>query len=120
MKHKEYVEEVKRLFALPPRENQPGQKFSRGARVKVCRIMPSYMSHFQSGFEAIVEYTYAQKYGGTDVKSYSLIMLKNNVPVNAIAWYEENQLTLISNDIKDGLKIIKEYIRFISQRETNT
>ena len=50
----------------------------------------------------------------------SLIMLKNNVPVNAIAWYEENQLTLISNDIKDGLKIIKEYIRFISQRETNT
>ena len=68
------------------------------------------MSHFKSGFNAIVEYTYAQKYGGDDINSYSLIVLdENNSPINSISWYEEGQLTLISDDVVKGKEIIENY-----------
>ena len=85
-------------------------KFQRGSKVAVCKEMPSYMSHFESGFNAIVEYTYAQKYGGDDINSYSLIQLdENDNPINSISWYEENQLTLISDHIAKGKEIIERY-----------
>ena len=85
-------------------------KFKRGSKVAVCKEMPSYMSHFENGFNAIVEYTYAQKYGGDDIDSYSLIVLDdNNEPINSISWYEENQLTLISDDLAKGKEIIEKY-----------
>ena len=85
-------------------------KFARGSKVAVCKEMPRYMSHFRSGFNAIVEYTYAQKYGGYDIDSYSLIVLNDNdEPINSIAWYEENQLTLISDDVNKGKEIIEKY-----------
>lgn len=68
------------------------------------------MAHFDSDFNAIVEYTYAQKYGGDDINSYSLIQLdENDNPINSISWYEENQLTLISDDLAKGKEIIERY-----------
>ncbi len=86
------------------------QKFPRGSKVAVCKEMPRYMSHFESGFNAIVEYTYSQKYGGNDIYSYSLIQLdENDNPINSICWYEESQLTLISDDIARGKEIIERY-----------
>lgn len=95
-------------------ENRPNQKFPRGARVKVSDNMPSYMSHFPKGFEAIVEYTYGQKFpqfDKNDIDNYCLIVLdENGKPVNSIAWYHESQLTLINNNINEGLKIIESYI----------
>lgn len=85
-------------------------KFPIGSKVAVCKEMPSYMAHFDSGFNAIVEYTYAQKYGGDDIDSYSLIVLdENDNPINSISWYRENQLTLISDDLVKGKEIIKRY-----------
>ena len=92
------------------KNSKPSQKFKRGSRIKVDDEMPSHMSHFPAGFEAIVEYTYAQRYGGSNVDGYCLIVLdKNGKPINVTAWYEENQLTLISDDIKTGLGIIESY-----------
>ena len=85
-------------------------KYPRGSKVAVCKEMPESMSHFESGFNAIVEYTYAQKYGGDDIDSYSLIVLNDNdEPINSISWYHENQLTLISDDVIKGKEIIEKY-----------
>jgi len=71
--------------------------------------MPSFMSHFESGFEAIVEYSYAQKFGGDDVKSYSLCQLKDGRIVNKIAWYDEEQLTLLDKDTEKGFALLGQY-----------
>ena len=68
------------------------------------------MSHFEKGFEGIVQYTYAQKYHGDNIKSYSLVVLDSNGnPINSICWYDESQLTLLSDDTAEGKRIIEEY-----------
>lgn len=107
MNREEYAAAVYEQYKRPPKEDHPNQKFPRGSRVKVCDEMPPWMTHFPSGFEAIVEYSYAQKYGGDDVTDYSLIQLSNeNQPINGIAWYKSDQLTLLDDNIENGLKII--------------
>lgn len=88
------------------------QKFRRFTKVHVCKKMPSYMSHFESDFDAIVEGTYSQLYGGTDIKSYSLYQLSNDGKkiVNNISWYEENQLTeLPDQNRKPAEELIEKY-----------
>ncbi len=101
---------AKRLNNSPPKNNLPDQKFKRGARVKVCDEMPLYMFHFPSGFEAIIEYSYAQKFWGDDTKNYCLIALdEKSEPINSIAWYHESQLTLVNDNIKKGLEIIEKW-----------
>ena len=69
--------------------------------------MPKEMSHFECGFEGIVDYTYGQRYSGKDVNKYAIVELddKNN-PISSIAWYHEEQLILIDSNIKAGLKLI--------------
>ena len=86
------------------------QKFKRGSRVRIRDKMPDYMSHFDCDCEAIVVYTYAQAYGGDDIDSYSLLLLKEDgEPYNLVCWYEEYQLTLIDGDIVKGLAILEKY-----------
>ncbi len=64
------------------------QKFPIGTKVYVKKDLGPHMSHFTSDCFAIVEYTYAHAYGGTDVDSYSL----NIDGEGSSAWYNENQL----------------------------
>jgi len=110
MEQAEYYAAAKELSSRPVGQYHPKQKFKRGSRVHVCKDMPSYMNHFESNFDAIVEYTYAQKYGGKDIDSYALIVLNDaGTPVNSVAWYEENQLSLLNDDTKAGLDIIEQY-----------
>ena len=86
------------------------QKFKSGVEVRVCDMMPPMMSHFQCGFNAIVEYTYKERYGNGNHDSYSLVVLdENSNPVNSVAWYNQYQLTLVDNDRLRGLDIIDQY-----------
>jgi len=85
------------------------QKFKRGSRVFVVKSNSASRSHFPSEFEGIVEYTYAQQYGGDDFNSYCLVQLYKGKGVNRIAWYEECDLKLLSDNVVDGLAIIEEY-----------
>jgi len=93
------------------------QKFKRGSRVHIADEMPPSMRHFQHGIDAIVEYTYAQKakhdrrYSQSgDFKTYSLLLLDaEGKPTGPVAWYEEEQLSLLSEDIHTGLDIIEQY-----------
>ena len=86
------------------------QKFLKGFEVKVDDEMPDIMSHFEKGFNGIVDHTYSEAYGGKDIKSYCLLVLdENRKPINKISWYNESQLTLVSDDMMNGMEIIENY-----------
>ncbi len=78
------------------------QKFRKLTFVKVADKMPSSMSHFDKGFEGIVEGTYSQLYGGDKIDKYCLFVIKDDKIVNRIAWYYESQLTALEE--QDSLK----------------
>lgn len=87
------------------------QKFPIGTFVRVCKDMPIHMSYFEKDFIGIVEGTYKQLCGGdNNIKDYALIYLDDNgVPIMSIAWYEEDQLTLVSTDTKKGKILIGQF-----------
>jgi hypothetical protein len=82
--------EVKKLSEI----HNMSQKFKRGDLVKIADDLGESMSHFQSGCHAIVEYSYAEKYGGGGShRDYSLLFETGG----AAAWYTEDQLTFIDH-----------------------
>ena len=68
------------------KEYRGENKFPHGTKVFIDKCTDS-MSHFPQLCEAVVEYTYAEKYGGRDYKSYCL---KINGEIHA--WYPEEVL----------------------------
>jgi hypothetical protein len=68
-----------------------GQKFANGSRVRIADNLGSSMSHFESGVNATVKYTYAHAFGGSDGKSYCLDV----DGYGEVSWYGEWQLTQI-------------------------
>lgn len=76
------------------------QKFQKGDWVRVAKDLGPHMSHFTADCEAIVIGSYADQYGGSDTKSYTL-HLKGR---GECSWYEEQQLTLIESGRLDKLK----------------
>ncbi len=75
-----------------------GQKFAIATEVHITADLGVSMAHFRSNINAIVLYTYAHAYGGTDVKSYCL-----DIPGHGrVAWYEEWQLEPIEEGPQDG------------------
>ena len=110
MDFEEYKAKAIELYKKASDEDLKNHKFKRGSLIKVCDEMPPHMSHFESGFKGIVEYTYGQKYGGDNVNDYSLIVLNDEYePINSISWYKEDQLELLSDDVEIGILIIKAY-----------
>lgn len=67
------------------------QKFNRGDIVRIADNLGPYMSHFESGIDAIVCGSYSDKFGGTDTDSYT-VYIKGS---GETSWYHEEQLTLI-------------------------
>lgn len=61
------------------------------ARVRIADDLGPMMSHFRSGANATVIYTYAHAYGGDNVTSYALDIDGSGF----CAWYEESQLSPI-------------------------
>lgn len=92
------------------KSDKKSQKYPRGTIVRVRKDLPESMKHFPSGFTGVVEYSCAEKFGGYDFSSYSLIRLnKKGNPVGSLAWYQENQLIVVSNDVDKGKDIIEKY-----------
>lgn len=88
------------------------QKFKRGERVYITNKMPIYMRHFHHGCDAIVCYTYKQKYGGgkEEEKEYCLLILNPDGTVyGGSSWYEENQLSIVDSNTKAGKAMIEAY-----------
>lgn len=86
------------------------QKFSQLSFVHVGDNMPPPMDHFDKNFDAIVDHTYSQAYGGVNIDDYSVYQLKDGKIVDRIAWYEENQLTLLPKQDRElAENLIEEY-----------
>lgn len=75
------------------------QKYEFGDHVMVAKDLDVTMSHFDNDCEAIVIGSYADQYGGTDTKSYT-IYIKGK---GDCSWYHEHQLTLIKTERLDLL-----------------
>ena len=82
-------------------EEMSNQMFQKGDLVRVTKDMPSHMSHFTSDIDAIVIGSYADQYGGSDTKDYTLHLRGGG----ECSWYEENQLSLIERDRSDLLSV---------------
>jgi len=76
------------------------QKFNKGDHVMVAKDLGKSMSHFTNDCEAIVMYTYAEKYWGDDHKSYCLHIKGRGKS----SWYYEHQLELIEANRLDLLE----------------
>jgi len=87
------------------------QKFKRGSIVRIKDGLPSSMSHFTSGVDAIVQYSYKQKFHQGSNDRYSLIFIDDNgKPIGCTSWYDEDLLTIIDDDIKKGLDAIEWFL----------
>ena len=78
------------------------QKFVKGDLVRVAKDLGGSMSHFKKDCDAIVMYSYNDKYGGgeSQTKEYCLHIKGHG----ETSWYYENQLTLIGHNRLDMLK----------------
>jgi hypothetical protein len=105
------------------------QKFQRGQRVAIAAEMPPSMSHFAHNTEAIVEYSDWQyrhmgaRVGNGKTFQYSLLILDPKATEKSTesgidwghtgpfscAWYEENQLSLVSDDRESGKRILEQH-----------
>ena len=88
------------------------QQFQRGDVVGVADDLGSYMSHFPSGGEAIVMYSYRDRYGGRpdSPSDYSLMFMDGS----EVAWYRESQLTFLRRGGESEIQ------RIIAEREART
>jgi hypothetical protein len=113
MNRAEYMAELAIMNARPPQADEAEQKFKRGSRVKITDPHEARRMREWYGVpndEAIVAYTYRQKFRCGDHNSYSLIMLDEaGKGINQISWFYEKQLEQASEDIQPGLAIIEAY-----------
>ncbi len=75
------------------------QKFKKYDLVRITKDLGPCMRHFTSDCDAVVLGSYADQFGGSMAKSYTL-HLKGR---GETSWYEEHQLTLIKHNQKDLL-----------------
>jgi len=76
------------------------QKFKRGNKVRILFGHPMWgagtdvedISPEEVGKEAIIQYSYADQYGGTNRKDYSIVFCDTG---NSMAWKSEEQMELI-------------------------
>lgn len=101
------------MSQIPPKEETPkGQKFHIGEIVKIARPSSWFSkTSVEEDKERLyqIQCTYSQKYGGDDVKSYSL---KHLFEDNSSSWYDENELELVKSiDEINEEKDLAEYKR---------
>lgn len=93
------------------------QKFRRGDLVHITKDMPHWMRHFDSDKDAIVLYSYAERYGSESIernhKQYSVLFWPDG---DECSWYDEDQLTFIRHVGEVGIEQVS-LLR--SQRESN-
>jgi hypothetical protein len=115
MDREEYKMMVDLQNKIPPQQETPeGQKFHIGEIVK-CNTPRWFVGDKKGLYE--IQYSYKQKFGGEDIKSYSLKHLFEN---NQSSWYDESELELVKsiseiNEEKD----FSEYSRLRAKYEKN-
>lgn len=87
------------MLKVPPKKETPkGQKFHIGEIVKIAKPSSWFAkdSHRENSDRLYqVEYSYSQKYGGSDDRSKKQYSLKHLFEDNSSAWYDEAELELV-------------------------
>ncbi len=76
------------------------QKFKRGDKVRVADDLGGPMSHFRSGYDAIVKGSYHDQFGHGDHDEYTLMACDTG---SESSWYEEHQLTFLEHVGEEGI-----------------
>lgn len=108
------------MSQIPPKEETPiGQKFHIGEIVKITKPSSWFSQRsVEEDKERLyqIRYTYSQRFGGDDVKSYSL---KHLFEDNSSSWYGENELELVKGiDEINEEKDLAEYKRLKAKYES--
>ena len=119
MDRETYRRMVNLMSQIPPKEETPvGQKFHIGEIVKISKPSSWFSKiRVEKDKERLyqIEYTYSQKYGGNNVKSYSL---KHLFEDNSSSWYDEDELELVKSiDEINEEKDLAEYKRLKAKYE---
>lgn len=99
---------------LTPFQAKKAQKFH--ALDLVCvDVKSEQRSHFKTGFHGIVAYSYMDKYGGTNNKSFSIIHLNKKLTkaVSQSAWYNVEDLIISYKLTKEQIEKILEDLTWI-------
>ena len=91
------------------------QKFKKGDLVRVTKDLGPHMSYFPRDCGAIVIGSYADQFGGSDCKNYTLYL--NGI--GECSWYDEWQLTLIESGKLDKLETWKEEVDAENKQKGN-
>lgn len=87
------------MFKVPPKTETPeGQKFHIGEIVRISKPNSWFSQNsFEKDRERLyeIQYSYAQKYGGSDERSKKQYSLKHLFEDNSSAWYYESELELV-------------------------
>lgn len=76
------------------------QRFNRGDLVRIAANLPSSMSHFKAGEDVLVLYSYADQYGGSNHRIYTVLFRD----YGRVSWYPFEALTLIEAGRDDLIK----------------
>lgn len=80
------------------------QKFKRGDVVHIAADLGQSMSHFTNDKNAVILGSYADQFGGSNTKSYTVIFLDTG---GECSWYHENQLTFIEHSGEELITKVK-------------
>jgi len=92
------------------------QKFKRGNLVHIAKDLGSMMSHFENDKDVIIVGSYADQYGGSDTKSYTVMFPDTG---GESSWYEEHQLTLVDEGGEHLFEEAKKNMERISKQNTD-
>ena len=92
------------------------QKFKRGNLVHIAKDLGSMMSHFENDKDVIIVGSYADQYGGSNTKSYTVMFPDTG---GESSWYEEHQLTLIDEGGEHLFEEAKKNRKRISEQNTD-
>ncbi len=94
------------------------QKYKRGDVVHIAEDLGPCMSHFESGADVIVMYSYLDKYGGDedDEPQYGVMFCENG---SEVAWYHEPQLTFLRHGGEEEIAKVRAARKLREKSETN-
>jgi hypothetical protein len=87
------------------------KKFKRFSYVHVCKDMPDYMYHFPCSFDGIIGDSSLStiRQDGRRIFEYSVYKLENGKVIDEISWYQEDQLSLLKEQPRNGEELIDEF-----------
>ena len=119
MNRQEYSMMAELMLKVPPKSETPdGQNFHIGEIVRIRNANSWFAKKYNPDQFFEIQYSYSQKYGGSDDRNKNQYSLKHLFEENSSAWYDEDELELVKsiNEINEE-KDLSEYKRLKAKYE---